>query len=110
MLLNVVHRHSGATIEPVIEHPSPPERPVVVMYSRRSCGLCDEARAVILAVRERAHFSFDEIFIDGHDGLEREFGLRVPVVSIDGVEEFEYEVEPTRFHQLVVAMRALGDH
>jgi Glutaredoxin-like domain (DUF836) len=101
MLLNLSHRQTGATIEKVIEHASPDERPVVVMYSRRTCGLCDKARAVILAARERTPFGFDEIFIDGDDALAREYGLRVPVVSIDGVEEFEYEVEPYRFASLV---------
>jgi Glutaredoxin-like domain (DUF836) len=101
MLLNPSHRQTGATIEQVIEHASPDERPVVVMYSRRTCGLCDKARAVILAARERTPFGFDEIFIDGDDALAREYGLRVPVVSIDGVEEFEYEVEPYRFASLV---------
>ena len=73
----------------------------MVLYSRRTCGLCDEARAVVLAERARTGFGFDEVFIDGDDGLEREYGLRVPVVVIDGVEEFEYVVEPTRLRQLV---------
>ena len=65
----------------------------VRMYSRRRCGLCDEARAVILALRRRAPFEFDEVFIDGDDGLELEYGLRVPVVEVDGKERFEYRVD-----------------
>ncbi len=85
----------------MIEQSSPSDRLVVVMYSRRTCGLCDKARTVILAARERTPFGFDEIFIDGDHALEREYGLRVPVVSIDGVEEFEYEVEHYRFASLV---------
>jgi hypothetical protein len=85
----------------VIEPSSGPEGPLVVMYSRRTCGLCDEARAVVLAERERGPFRFDEVFIDGDDGLEEEYGLRVPVLAIDGVEEFEYQVEPSRFRTLV---------
>ena len=66
----------------------------VLMYSRRACHLCDEARAVLMAERERSAFSFEEIFIDGDDRLEHEHGLRVPVVVVDGVEEFEFSVEP----------------
>jgi hypothetical protein len=64
------------------------------MYSRRRCGLCDEARAVIHAVRERAPFGFEEVFIDGDVGLELEYGIRVPVVEVDGEERFEYRVDP----------------
>jgi hypothetical protein len=71
------------------------------MYSRRTCGLCDKARAFILAERQRTAFQFEEVFIDGDDQLEREFGLRVPVIDVNGVEEFEIAVEPLRFRQLV---------
>lgn len=76
-------------------------RPIVRMYSRRTCGLCDEARDVILAQRDRSSFEFEEVFIDGDDSLEREYGLRVPVVEVDGVEEFEFTVEPARLRELV---------
>jgi glutaredoxin len=75
--------------------------PLVVMYSRKTCGLCDKARAVIQAERERRAFRFEEVFIDGDDALEREYGLRVPVIEVDGREEFEFEVEPVRFSRLV---------
>lgn len=74
---------------------------MVVMYSRRTCGLCDKARDVILAERHRRPFKFQEVFIDGDDALERDYGLRVPVVVIDGREEFEFEVEPARFSSLL---------
>ena len=79
----------------------PVAEPLVVMYSRRTCGLCDKARAVILAERERTNFRFDEVFIDGDDALERDYGLRVPVVVVDGRDEFEFEVEPVSFHRLM---------
>ena len=63
------------------------------MYSRRRCGLCDEARAVIEEVRGTREFSFVEVFIDGDDRLELDYGIRVPVVEVDGVERFEYRVD-----------------
>ena len=77
--------------------------PLVVMYSRNTCGLCNKARAVIQAERQRSQFRFEEVFIDGDDALERDYGLRVPVVVVDGQEEFEFEVEPVRFSRLVRA-------
>jgi len=64
------------------------------MYSRRTCGLCDEARAVVEAERRRTEFSFEERYIDGDDRLELDYGLRVPVVLVDGEERFEYRVDP----------------
>jgi len=73
----------------------------VVMYSRRTCGLCDKARAAIESVRERVPFAFDEVIIDGDDALEERYGLRVPVVEVGGREAFEYEVAPGELERLV---------
>ena len=77
----------------------------VSMYSRSGCHLCDEARAVILAESGRSPFAFEERMIDGDEDLEREYGLRIPVVEVDGVEEFEYVVDPARFRAVVAAAR-----
>jgi hypothetical protein len=74
---------------------------VVRMYSRRTCGLCDVAREVIHEVRTRLPFRFHEVFIDGDDSLEREYGLRVPVVKVNGAEEFEFRVDPAVLEELV---------
>ena len=65
----------------------------VLMYSRQGCHLCDEAREVIEALRAQGPFEFEEVFIDGNDDLERDYGVRLPVVLVDGREEFEYRVE-----------------
>lgn len=76
--------------------------PTVRLFSRRTCGLCDEARSAILAERTRGTtFLFEEVFVDGDPGLERAYGVRVPVVEVDGVEEFEVAVEPDRLRRLV---------
>lgn len=71
------------------------------MYSREMCGLCDEARAVILAELERTPFEFEEIRIDGDDDLERAHGIRVPVVEVDGEEAFETFVDAATLRRLV---------
>jgi len=73
------------------------------MYSRRRCGLCDEAREVILAQRARTPFEFQEVHVDGDDGLERAHGLRVPVVEVDGREAFETFVDRQALARLLEA-------
>jgi glutaredoxin len=65
----------------------------VVLYSRPGCHLCDEARDVILAVRRDAPFAFDEVDIESDDDLVRDYGIRIPVVTIDGEESFEVSVD-----------------
>lgn len=66
----------------------------VTMYSRSTCGLCDRARETILGIRPDLPFEYEEVLIDGRDDLERTYGLRVPVVLVDGREMFEVEVDP----------------
>lgn len=66
----------------------------VVLYSRAGCHLCDAARHVLLAELARTPFELVEVDVAGDDDLEREYGIRIPVVEIDGRERFEYEVDP----------------
>jgi hypothetical protein len=79
------------------------------MYSRTTCGLCDEAREVILAAHAEHPFEYQEVFVDGDDDLERAYGLRVPVVLVDGVEQFELQVDPDRFQAVLAASSRLRD-
>jgi Glutaredoxin-like domain (DUF836) len=69
----------------------------VTLYSRPSCGLCDEARAVVLAERERIPFDLDEVNVESSDALELRYGVRIPVVLVDGRERFEISVDPAEF-------------
>ncbi len=80
----------------------------VVLYSREGCHLCDTARAVILAEQTRTPFVFEEVDVGGNDELELEYGIRVPVVEVDGAERFEFEVDPRRFAALVNLRTAGG--
>jgi len=73
----------------------------VVLYARDGCHLCDEARRVILSVRERLPFAFTEVDIETDDDLLRDYGIRIPVVTIDGEERFEIAVDPDAFEGLL---------
>jgi len=73
----------------------------VVLYSRPGCGLCDEAQAVILAERARTPFAFTEVDVSTDDELERAYGIRIPVVVVDGEEAFEVRVDPAAFAALL---------
>jgi Glutaredoxin-like domain (DUF836) len=59
-------------------------------------------------LRER-EFGFEEIFIDGNDELEGAYGLRVPVVLVDGTEEFETQVDPDLLRQVLGPSSVRGD-
>ena len=67
----------------------------VVLYARPGCHLCDDARAVIEAARAEVAFAFEEVDIESDDALVRDYGLRIPVVAVDGQELFEISVDET---------------
>lgn len=59
------------------------------------------ARETILSERTRIGFEFAEVDIEGDDELELEYGIRIPVVDVDGEEAFEISVDPGKFARLV---------
>ena len=73
----------------------------VILYTRPGCHLCDVARETVLSLRERLGFAFDEVDIEGDDELELEYGIRIPVVLVDGQELFEIRVDADRFAESV---------
>jgi glutaredoxin len=75
----------------------------VVLYTRQGCHLCDEARAVIERLRASVEFAFEEIDIERDDALIRDYGIRIPVVEVDGRELFEISVDPGLLRAAVLA-------
>ena len=67
----------------------------VVLYGRRGCHLCEQAREILLRVRAEHPFDLTERDIDCDDALLRAYLERIPVVTIDGVEVFELFVDAT---------------
>jgi glutaredoxin len=73
----------------------------VILYSRSGCHLCDVAREVLESQRSRTPFDLEEIDIEREDALVKEYGIRIPVVVVDGVERFEIAVDPSELADLV---------
>jgi glutaredoxin len=65
----------------------------VVLYGRPGCCLCDDAREVLVRVRQRRPFALNERDIDQDEALQRAYLERIPVVTIDGTEAFELFVD-----------------
>jgi Glutaredoxin-like domain (DUF836) len=68
--------------------------PRVTLYTRVGCHLCETAEAVLAAERAVTPFLLDVVDVDTDPELVSRYGVRVPVVAVDGVEEFDYEVPP----------------
>ena len=73
--------------------------PLVKLYSRPDCHLCDEARAELVALRDAgAGFRLDEVDIDSDDELHRRYLERIPVVELQDevVSELGLDVESVK--------------
>lgn len=75
----------------------------VTLYTRAGCCLCEEAKQVLAAARERAAFEFDEIDIDRHPEWLALYNEEVPVIAIDGRKAFKYKVGMHEFLKRLAA-------
>ena len=65
----------------------------VVLYGKAGCHLCEEARDVVAAVRERHPFELEEVDVSTDPELHERYGERIPVLAVDGDELFEFHVD-----------------
>ncbi len=64
----------------------------ITLYTRVGCHLCEEAERVLRQEQAAAGFGLELVDIDRDPELAHRYGVRVPVVAIDGEDLFEYEV------------------
>jgi glutaredoxin len=64
----------------------------VTLYTRRGCHLCDDAKAVLDAVREAHPFELDVVDIDTDPALVARYTHEVPVIAVDGRKAFKYRL------------------
>lgn len=66
----------------------------VEIYSKPRCSLCDKAKAVVLAVREKIPFELVEIDIRSSPDLYERYRYDIPVIQIGGERAFVHRVDP----------------
>ena len=64
----------------------------VTLFSRPGCHLCDDAHAVLEAVRRETPFQLEVRDISGDLALLAAYRHDIPVIAIDGVEAFRHTV------------------
>ena len=75
---------------------------IVTLYSRPGCHLCEEARESLERVQTRAPFTLQEVDITTDDALHMRYLERIPVVSVDGTDLFDYEVDEDALVRLIL--------
>lgn len=64
--------------------------PEVVVYTRERCGLCRRAESIV--AREARGATIRTVDVDSSEALVTAYGVRVPVITVDGAEVAELEV------------------
>ncbi len=78
---------------------------VVTLYTKPDCHLCEQAREAIEDVRAELPFELVVRDITLDEQLHRAYFERIPVVSIDGEELFEYFVDAERLREKLESLR-----
>jgi glutaredoxin len=65
----------------------------ITLYGRPGCHLCDDALAVLERVRAESPFDLRTVNIEDDDALLRAYLERIPVVSVDGREVYDFHVD-----------------
>jgi Glutaredoxin-like domain (DUF836) len=68
--------------------------PVLTLYGKPGCHLCDDARAVVREALAGRDVALSEVDVTLDPALERRYGERIPVLAVDGEELFDYVVDP----------------
>jgi glutaredoxin len=84
------------------------KQPVVTIYGRTGCHLCEDAVNLVKPLEMSLDFIVEEVLIDGDKELEALYGQLIPVIQINGkhfshfridLEEFKSFLEKHRQHQ-----------
>jgi glutaredoxin len=78
-------------------------KPIVTLYTRAGCCLCDDAKRVLQAARPYADFDYEELDIDRDPELLRLYNDEVPVIAINRVKAFKYRVDMKDFLKRLAA-------
>jgi glutaredoxin len=66
----------------------------MTLYTKPECPLCDEAKAVLLALRDELAFEVQEIDITTDPALYEAFREEIPVGFLEGRKLFKYRLDP----------------
>lgn len=73
----------------------------IVIYTRRECGLCEEAKDAIAPIARKRGLAIELVDVDRDPELVKLYGEEVPVVFVNGRKAFKYHVDTTKLESLL---------
>ena len=74
-------------------------RPRLRLLTRQACHLCDVAAETLERIAAEAGLATEAVDVDADPELQAEYGDRVPVVLLDGLEHSYFTVDVPRLRQ-----------
>lgn len=75
-----------------------------MLYARKGCHLCDNARELVANVCAEANVAWREVDVDADADVRARLGDLTPVVEVDGVQVGYWRIRPE------LVRLALGNH
>ncbi len=79
---------------------------VVTVYGRPGCHLCDGALALLARLRDEHPFALRIVDIEGDPGLHARYLERIPVVTLDGEELYDFFVDEADLRRRLQAVES----
>jgi glutaredoxin len=73
------------------------QKPLVTIYSKPGCHLCEEAKDVIESSECTGEYELEIVNIEADEALFHRFKDDIPVVFINGVKVFKHRVNSREF-------------
>lgn len=75
-------------------NPAASDSPVLTVYGREGCHLCQDMIAALQELQARLCFHLEMVDVDSDDDLKSRYGERVPVLMAGGEEVCHYYFNP----------------
>ena len=73
-----------------------------VIYSRDACTCCHKALELLKDYQSRHYFSVEVVDVDSDPLLAHEYGLHVPVITVNGKVRFKGRIDHALIDRLLV--------
>ena len=80
-------------------------KPLVTVYSRSGCHLCENAEVTLDGLKEELDFNLEIKLIDSNPELEKLYGYEVTVIHINGEHHDFFRVDVERFRSCLYLHR-----
>jgi hypothetical protein len=74
-------------------------KPIVDLYSKVDCHLCEVVKKVIYKVKEDTDFELNIIDITTDTEIFEKYKYEIPVVNINGIIAFKYKIDEIEFRK-----------